>query len=163
MLSGLTSRKAFTALIAAFLLHNAEEAITICRYPVEIPFPFIQPANCNQFIWAVSILSVVILLVFIFSMFTENILQYNFISTGIAAVLLFNLLLPHLLIGLYTFHYTPGLVSAVMLNLPLSVLVLSKNRPNYTSNKKFLRHIFIFLIVGYLLFVIIMGLVNILV
>jgi len=163
MLSGLTSRKAFTALIAAFLLHNIEEAITICRYPVENPFPFIQPANCNQFIWAVSILSVVILLVFIFSMYTENILQYNFISTGIAAVLLFNVLIPHMLIGLYTFQYTPGLVSAVMLNLPLSLLVLSKNRPNYTSNKIFLRHIFTFLIAGYLLFVMIMGLVNILI
>jgi hypothetical protein len=52
------------------------------------------------------------------------------------------------------------LVSAVLLNLPLSLLVLTKNRHKYTSNKKFLRHIFIFLVAGYLLFVMVIGLVK---
>jgi len=157
----ISSRSAFTALIAAFLLHNVEEAITICRYPVENPFPAIQPASCRQFLVAVSILSVAGLLVYIFAMRTKKIPVYYFISTGLAAVLLLNVLMPHVFVAIYTLHYTPGLVSAILLNLPFSLMVLIKNRSKHKSTIQFSRTIFIFLILGYLLFAITMGLAKI--
>lgn len=163
MLSEITSRSVFTALIAAFFIHNIEEAITICRFQVENPFPFIQPASCNQFVVAVSIVSAAGLSAFIMSVQTKNINVYNFISTGLAAALFFNVLIPHLLVAIYTLHYTPGLVSALLLNLPLSLLVMIKNRPYYTSRNKFLKHISVFLIIGYILFAISMGMAKILV
>lgn len=155
-----TSRYAFTALIAAFLIHNIEEAAAICRYPVENPFPFIQAATCNQFIPAVSFLSAAGLGAYLFGIRTQKQWLYNFISTGFAAVILVNVFIPHVFVGLYTLHYTPGLISAVMLNLPLSLLVLMKNRPLYTGNKAFFKHIVIFLIIGYLLFAISMVLAK---
>jgi hypothetical protein len=161
MLSGLTSRSAFTALIAAFLLHNIEEAITICRYPVENPFPFIQPASCSQFMVSVSILSAAGLAAFIIAMRTKKHPVYNFISTGLAAALLLNVLVPHLFVAIYTLHYTPGLATAILMNLPFSLMVLIKNRPNYKSTIQFSRTIFIFLILGYLLFAVTMGLAKI--
>jgi hypothetical protein len=162
MLSGLTSRSAFTALIAAFLLHNAEETITICHYPIENPFPSMQPASCSQFIVAVSILSVAGLAAFIIAMRTKKYPVYNFISTGLAASLLFNVLMPHLFVAIYTLHYTMGLATAILMNLPLSLMVLSKNRPHYKSTTLFFKTIFIFLILGYLLFAITIGLAKIL-
>jgi len=58
-------------------------------------------------------------------------------------------------------HYTPGLVTAILMNLPLSLIVLSKNRPHYKSTTQFFKPIFIFLILGYLIFAITMGLAKI--
>jgi hypothetical protein len=157
----ISSRSAFTALIAAFLLHNVEEAIFICRYPVENQFPFIQPASCSQFMVSVSILSAAGLAAFIIAMRSKKYPVYNFISTGLAAALLLNVLMPHLFLAIYTLHYTPGLVTAILLNLPLSLMVLIKNRPNYRSTIQFSRTILIFLILGYVLFAITMGLAKI--
>jgi hypothetical protein len=162
MLLRFTSRSAFTALIAAFLLHNVEEAITICRYPVENPFPAIQPASCSQFIVAVSILSAAGLAAFIIAVRTKKYPVYNFISTGLAAALLLNVFIPHLFVAIYTLHYTPGLATAILMNLPFSLLVLIKNRPHFKNTTQFFKTIIIFLILGYLLFAISIGLAKIL-
>ncbi len=158
--SGLSLQAAFTALVVAFMIHNLEEAITICRFPVENPFPFIKPASCSQFIVSVSIISAAGLIALVIALRTERQSVYNFISTGLAAVLLLNVFVPHFTVAIYTFHYTPGLVSAMFINLPLSLLVLTKNRPLYTIRKQFLRHIFIFLIIGYVFFALSMGLAK---
>ena len=161
--SALSSRVSFIALTIAFLVHNLEEAITICRYPVENPFPIIQPASCSQFLIAVSLLSAVVLIAFGIAIQTKIEHIYNFISTGLAAAILLNVFLPHFLVANYTFHYTPGLVSAIALNLPLSLLVLIKNRSRYSSNMQFYRQIAYFLVIGYLVFAISMGIAKYLV
>jgi len=161
MLSGLTSRSAFTALVAAFLLHNVEEALTICRCTVENPFPAIQLVSCSQFLFAISILSIAGLAAFIIAMQSKKISVYNFISTGLAAALLLNVFIPHIFVAIFTLHYTPGLVTAILLNLPFSLIVLTKNWPYYKNKSQFFKTIFIFLILGYLLFAITMGLAKI--
>jgi hypothetical protein len=119
------SRNAFTALIAAFILHNIEEAIFICRYPVKSPFSYIQPASCRQFLLAVSILTIAGIIAYVFAMQTKKAGIYLFISTALAASFLLNVFVPHVLVAIYTMHYTPGLLSAVLFNLPLSLIVLT--------------------------------------
>lgn len=158
MLSGLTSRTSFIALIAAFLLHNIEEALAICRYPVENPFLIIQPANCQHFIGAVLIMSLIVVTLFIAAMWTKQPKVYLFISTAIAAGLVLNVLIPHIIIAIYGLDYTPGLVTAVLLNLPLGLLTLSKNKPKCTGKKQFHRFIGLGLVAGYLIFAIVMAL-----
>ncbi len=160
MTISIPTRAAFTALITAFILHNIEEAVTICSYQVKNPFQTFQPASCKQFLVAVSLLSVAGLSAYIFAMKTRNQAIYYFISTGMAATLLLNVFLPHVLVAVYTFQYTPGIVSALILNLPLSILVLTKNRCQYESKSQFYRQILIFLFFCYLLFVISMGLAK---
>jgi len=154
-----TSRKAFTALIAAFILHNIEESISICRYPVESPFSFIQPASCTQFLWAVSILSMAGIVVYGIAMKTKKAGLFLFISTAMAATLLFNVFVPHVAIAISTFHYTPGLLSAIMLNLPVSLIVLAKNRKSCNANVLFIKQFTAGLIIAYLIFAIVMRLV----
>lgn len=154
-----SSRLAFSALIVAFLFHNIEEAIYICSYPVQSPVSFIHPANCTQFLWAVSILTFVGILGSVRALTTKKPIVFLFISTALAGILLFNVFLPHVIIAVYTVQYTPGLVSALVLNLPLSLVVLSKNRIQYLTKSQFLKHIFTGFIVGYLLFATIMLLV----
>jgi hypothetical protein len=147
-------------LIAAFILHTAEETISICIFHFQSPVSFIELVTCKQFIIAGSFLSVVGLLAYLYAIGTKKQNTYNLISTGLAAALLFNVLVPHVFVGLYTFHYTPGLVSALALILPLSIVVLFKNRPHYSRITTFFKHIFIILIIGYLIFAGIMGFVK---
>jgi len=134
----LTARKAFAALIVSFLFHNIEEALSICSYPVQSPVSFIKPASCHQFLWAVSIISLIV------------------VASGLAL----NALVPHIIIALYSLSYTPGLVTAVLLIFPLGLFTLFKNSPIFTSRKLFYRFIGIGLVVGYVIFAVVMSLVQ---
>jgi len=156
----LTSRSIFSALIVAFIFHNIEEAIFICRFPVQSPVSFIEPASCRQFLWAVSIMTLLVIALFIAAMRTKKPVVYLLISTAVASGLVLNALIPHVFIAIYSLNYTPGLVTAVLLNLPLGLLTLLKNRSNCADRKQFYRFIGIGLVVGYLIFAIVMSLVK---
>lgn len=104
-----TTPTSFAALIVAFLFHNIEEAIFICRYPLQSPVSFIEPATCKQFVVAVTIITALVILAFSIANRTKNTDVYLFISTAIASGLVLNAIIPHIIIALYTLHYTPGL------------------------------------------------------
>ncbi|MEI8048287.1 MAG: HXXEE domain-containing protein [Bacteroidota bacterium] len=158
-----SARTVFTALIVAFVFHNIEEAISICRYPVHTPVSFIQPANCRQFVVAVMIITLVVLISFVVALRTKQEAVYILISTAISAGLVLNVLIPHLIVALYTFNYTPGLLSAVILNFPLGLITLSKNRSVCKSRQQFYKYVFIGLVAGYLIFAVVMLLTSLLV
>lgn len=160
MKSATSSQITFSALILAFILHNIEEAIFICRFPFQSPVSFIKPASCNQFLWAVSIITLIVIILFITAMRTKKPTIYFFISTAISSALVLNVIVPHIVAAVYTFNYTPGLVTAVLLNLPLGLLTLFKNRPNCTNRKQFYRFMGVGLVFGYLIFAVVMGLVQ---
>lgn len=149
-----TSRTSFTALVVAFLIHNIEEAIFICRFPVVSPVSFIQPASCSQFILAVSIVSAACIFAYLVALQTKNPVTYLFLSTAFGAATLLNVFVPHIAISIYTSNYTPGLFSAVILILPFSVMLLFKNKQSYTTRKQMLIHIASGLGIGYFLFAI---------
>jgi hypothetical protein len=158
--TGFTSRKAFTLLTAGFVLHNVEEALTMPRQYSMSPVSFIQLPTYGQFLFSVAVLTAVALFAYIAAMRTQNGKTYLFISTAIAAALLFNVFVPHLAAAAYTVKYTPGLITAVLLNLPFSILVLKLNKPIFTDRKQ----LFLFVLggfgAGYLLFAAVMGLAK---
>jgi hypothetical protein len=152
------SRIAFALLIIAFIIHNVEEAIFICRYPVQSPVSFIHPASCSQFLWAVSIISLAVIVAYAGARRSKDQTVYLFISTAVSAGLFINSLIPHALIAAYTRYYTPGLVSALLLILPLSINVLKKNRNAVANTRLFVKHLFLGIVIGYLFFAVTMGL-----
>ena len=154
-----SSKATFIALIVAFLFHNMEEAITICRSPVQSPFSFIRPADCNQFVVAVSIITFIVIIACITALRSNKPAVYLLISTAIASGLVLNVLIPHIFTAIYTFKYTPGLITAVLLNLPLGIILLIQNRSTCKSYKQFYQYMGIGLFSGYLLFAAVMGLV----
>jgi len=155
----LTAHTAFAALIVAFIFHNLEEAISICKYPVQSPVAFIRLATCRQFLVSVTFITSAVLVAFGIAIRTRKSRLYLFISTAIASGLVLNVFIPHILAAIYTLNYSPGLISAVALNLPLGLITLSKNKSKYESRKQFYQHIGAGLIIGYLLFAAAMGLV----
>lgn len=153
------SRTAFTLLVTAFIIHNIEETVFICRYPVQSPVSFIQPANCSQFLWAVSIISLSVIIAYAVAIRSKDQAIYLFISTAVSAGLFINALIPHAFLAAYTLNYTPGLISAVLLNLPLSIIVLKKNRNTVANSRRFLKYVLLGILIGYLIFAVTMGLV----
>jgi hypothetical protein len=158
MYEKITSRSVFSLLIVALVLHNLEEACTICLYPVENPFSFIEPATCRQFLLSVSIITFACIGLFFVAIRTKKPDLFLFITTAIAAIFLFNVFVPHVLVAAYTVKYTPGLLTAISLNLPLSLVLLSKNKKSYQNSKRMLSHVLKGFAVGYLFFVLVMGL-----
>jgi len=139
-------------LIAAFLLHNSEEAIMMYGKAAESPVSFVKPLNFSQFLIAVTFLSVVAIIAYIAAMKSKSSSVYLFISTAIAAAMLLNVFIPHIAINLMTLKYTPGLTTAVTLNLPISLLMLSKNKQYFRSRKQMFLYLLTGLVIGYGLF-----------
>ena len=160
MTQRISARAAFAALIVSFIFHNIEEAISICSYPIQSPISFIKPASCSQFLWAVSIMSLIVVVLFIAAIRTKQHAFNLFISTAIASGLVLNVFIPHIAAAIYSLNYTPGLVTAVLLNLPLGFITLFKNRQNCVNRKLFYRFIGSGLVAGYLIFSLVMGLVQ---
>ncbi|MFZ4549047.1 MAG: HXXEE domain-containing protein [Bacteroidales bacterium] len=155
------SHRSTLLLTIAFIIHNVEEAVFICRYPVENLVSFIKPLSCGQFKVAVSIITVVVLSFVIIAMQTKNRDLYLFISSSISAALVLNAVVPHIVIAIYTLHYTPGLVSAVLLIVPSGLWVIGINNRIYANRKKMLKHIGSGLAIGYLIFIVTAVLVKI--
>lgn len=152
----IASRTIFTCLTIAFLIHNTEETIALRYFPVKNPFTFIQPLDFLQFLFAVSLLSLVGVLVFAFAMLTKNRNNYLLISTAMASVIVFNALIPHIFVAVFTLRYTPGIISAILLNLPLGLLLLQKNKNFYCQRKQMIGHVIIGFVAGYSIFAITM-------
>jgi len=147
-----TSRTIFTLLIIGFLLHNMEETIALRILGTASPLKQIKTMNFDQFLVAVTAISVITLLAYFIAIRAKNMQLYLFLSTSIASVLLFNVFIPHLFLAAYTQSYTPGLTSALLLTLPLSILTLFKNKQSYTQSWRFYLHIISGLLAGYLIF-----------
>jgi hypothetical protein len=88
-----------------------EEALTMPRQYSMSPVSFIQLPTYGQFLFSVAVLTAVALFAYIAAMRTQNGKTYLFISTAIAAALLFNVFVPHLAAAAYTVKYTPGSIS----------------------------------------------------
>lgn len=146
------SLKALTFLTAAFIIHNLEEALTIPLQTIESPFSFIHPPDYMHFISADIILTLLGIGIYIAAFKSKNIKKYLFLSTALATTMLFNVFVPHVFMAAYTGNYTPGLLSAVVLNLPLSIVVIVKNIPVFETRKMMWTYISGGLAAGYILF-----------
>jgi hypothetical protein len=147
-----SSHNAFRALIVAILFHNAEEAFMICKYPIVSPIKALKPLNCEQFLVAVSIISFAVVIAYIIAAGAKKASSYLLISTAIASAMFLNVFVPHLLTAIYLASYTPGIVTAITLILPLGFITLSKNKSASKTRKQFFSNVALGLVFGYLFF-----------
>jgi hypothetical protein len=160
MNSSLSSKKIFTLLVAASILHNAEEALTMPFYNFKIPVSIISSPTYNQFLLAVSILTILVIMFYIIAIWSRRQTVYLFISTAFAAAVLFNAFFPHILVSLFTLKYSPGLFTAVFLVVPTSLLTMRKNILVYPSQSMIVIHIITGLAAGYAIFAVTMMLAK---
>jgi hypothetical protein len=118
------------ALAAAIALHNFEEWLTFPRFgepfgallgrwgvPVALPpWPMMQVALAGATLVPIGLVWL--------ACRGRRLWWKDAILAGVAAVFLVNVLVPHLIAGLIVGGYAPGLVTALLINLPLCSLVI---------------------------------------
>ncbi|MCE9501372.1 MAG: HXXEE domain-containing protein [Leptospira sp.] len=107
-----------------FALHNLEEAVGMETWSHRIPSYMHEPVQTGQFVFAVCIFTVLgFALVFFRNLYPD---QESFYSAVVAfaGMLLLNVFLPHLIATVFLGYYAPGVITGVLLNLPLASFII---------------------------------------
>ncbi|WP_109853423.1 HXXEE domain-containing protein [Aquimarina sp. AU58] len=113
-----------TLLPFAFALHNFEEVLGMEKWTKSIPSFIHKPVTTRQFGIAVTLFTI---LGFIVTFSKELYLTekyYYSIITGFAGMLFLNVFFPHLLAMIYLRKYAPGIITGLLINLPLTMAIL---------------------------------------
>ncbi|MDW7694580.1 HXXEE domain-containing protein [Flammeovirgaceae bacterium SG7u.111] len=108
----------------AFALHNLEEVFGMEKWTKSIPPSFHKPVITKQFAIAVSLFT---LLGFI-SVYADGLYPseslYYWVIAGFAGMILLNVFFPHLIATIYLKKYAPGVITGILINLPLALFIL---------------------------------------
>jgi len=127
-------------LLSAFLVHNVEEALTYGRYRAraemlihrlvgnEIPVP--AEATFHLALLVVSTLATVVV---VLAIARPGSPMSPRASIALALIMLINVLIPHVPAAILMGGYAPGVATAVLLNLPISIFVLRRVVPRRTA------------------------------
>lgn len=128
-------RPAVSALLfAAVLLHNFEEALTFgssraaATRAMERIWPGVELPSTASFQIALLVLTTIAAAARAWSAITEHGQAAWLVLRSIAWILLLNVLLPHAPAAITLKGYAPGVITAVAVNLPLSLWILACER-----------------------------------
>jgi hypothetical protein len=110
---------------AAITLHNLEEALWLPGWS-QSAGRWHHPVGAREFRFAVGVLTVLAYVAACLSVFGGKEGVGAYLIAGYALAMLLNVLFPHVLATLMLRHYAPGTASALLLNLPVTVLLLSQ-------------------------------------
>lgn len=123
-------QKALWALAVTETLHNVEEAIWLPDWS-KAAGPWNSAVGAFEFRFAI----VVVTLLFygiIYHSSTRSTAWSRYFMAGAMVLVLFNVLVPHLLATLIMARYAPGVVTGVLLNVPLTVYLLGRGIREHT-------------------------------
>lgn len=109
--------------LLGFTLHNIEEAVWLpewSRYAKK----FHEPVERNQFVFAVIVITISGYLLTIIEILYNNpgsILSFAYL--GFIGMMGLNAIFPHLIATFQLKRYAPGLITALLLNLPISIII----------------------------------------
>jgi len=128
--SGLTLVKII--FLFGFTLHNIEEAVWLPQWS-QYAKRFQEPVESNQFIFAVIIITMMgFLLTALDVLWGHSASLINYLYLGFIGMMGINTLFPHLVTTVLLKKYSPGLITALFLNLPLSLIIIFLSIKNGT-------------------------------
>lgn len=135
-----------------FIIHNFEEALTMAEWSQKIP-EFIHPVVTGvQFIVAVTILSVIGIIVTVLAKYMFDGKYFVNIMCGFSAILFMNAFFPHIIAAIYFKMYAPGVLTSMFLYLPFcSFVFYNVLRNNIIGKKNFILSFVIGIALGVLL------------
>jgi hypothetical protein len=107
------------------LLHNVEEALLLPAWSQRAE-RFYKPVAARVFCIAVIILSALFVAVTVAASFAHPGSIAAYLMAGYALAMVLNVFAPHVFVTVATRRYMPGTATAVLLNLPLGLLYLSR-------------------------------------
>jgi hypothetical protein len=112
--------------LLGFTIHNLEESIWLPEWSKHAK-KFHEPVERNQFIFAVIIVTMIGYLVTVAEIIDNTHGSiYSYIYLGFVGMMGLNTILPHLAATILLKKYAPGLITALLLNLPLSIIIIAR-------------------------------------
>ena len=112
--------------LLGFTLHNLEESIWLPEWSKHAK-KFHEPVERNQFIFAVIIVTMIGYLVTVAEIIDNTPGSvFSYIYLGFIGMMGLNTILPHLAATILLKKYAPGLITALLLNLPLSIIIIAR-------------------------------------
>lgn len=112
--------------LLGFTIHNIEESIWLPEWSKHAK-KFHEPVERNQFIFAVIIITIVGYLVSVAEIIDNNPGSvFTYIYLGFIGMMGLNTIIPHLAATILLKKYAPGLITALLLNLPLSIIIIAR-------------------------------------
>ena len=110
-----------------FTLHNLEEAIWLPEWSKQAK-KFHEPVERNQFVFAVIIITLIGYLITLIDVLTNNYgSTFNYIYLGFIGMMGLNSIFPHLMATVILKKYAPGLITGILLNLPISLVIIIRS------------------------------------
>ncbi len=107
----------------AITLHNIEEALWLPQWSQQ-PSKFQKAVSANEFHFAVLVItSLAYLAAFSYCYFPESLLA-KWLFIGFLGAMILNAIFPHLLATIVMKRYAPGLLTGVLLNIPINTFIL---------------------------------------
>jgi len=121
-LNQISYTKLIWVLAVSETLHNLEEAIWLPTWSktAGLWHPMV---GLVEFRFAVTILTIIFYGVIYYFSRCENKLS-KYLMSGVLISVLFNVFMPHLVATIITSQYVPGLISGMLLNIPVTIYLL---------------------------------------
>jgi hypothetical protein len=107
-----------------FMLHNIEEAVSMQDWIEKSPMKISYSITTNQFIAAVALFTVMGFIAVFAKWLYKDEAQFFILIAGFSGMLLLNVFIPHLIAALVFRMYVPGLITAILINFPLTIYIL---------------------------------------
>ena len=135
-----------------FIIHNFEKALTMAEWSQKVP-EFIHPVVTSvQFSIAVTILSVIGIIMTVLAKYMFNGKYFLNIMCGFSAIIFMNAFFPHIIAAIYFKMYAPGVWTSIFLYLPFCSFVFYKVlKENIIKKKNFILSFVIGIALGVLL------------
>ena len=119
--------------LLGFPLHNTEEAVWFPKWSRQAK-KYQNPVEPNEFIFAVIIITILGYLLsgadFLFGSPGDF---FNYLYLGFIGMMGINAIVPHLIATFAVKKYAPGLITGLLLNLPLSLIIILWHIKNGTK------------------------------
>jgi hypothetical protein len=110
--------------LLGFTLHNLEEAIWLPKWS-KYARKFHEPVETNQFIFAVIVVTMIGYILTALDLLIGDSGNFvNYIYLGFVGMMGINSVFPHLVSTIVLKKYAPGLITALFLNLPFSLILI---------------------------------------
>jgi hypothetical protein len=121
----------------AITLHNIEEAILLPAWS-KMAGKWHHPVGAREFRFAVIVLTVLAYVAAGLAMVYGKESMGTYLLTGYALAMLLNVFFPHVIATLVMRRYAPGTLTALLLNLPVSLLLLHRGfQDGYIHSQRF--------------------------
>lgn len=113
----------------AITLHNLEEALWLPQWSQQ-PSKFQKAVTSNEFHFAVLVITALAYLVSFYYLYFPMSSLAKWMLAGFLGAMALNAIFPHLIATIVMKRYAPGLLTGILLNVPINSLLLYKMYSN---------------------------------